>query len=52
MSDGRRHGVPLLRIFLSSPGSVAEEREAARQLIVSELLRCREGSAYGNDMGG
>ena len=28
-----RHEVPLLRIFLSSPGDVAEERELARQLI-------------------
>lgn len=38
-SSGRRRKVPLLRIFLSSPGDVAEERAAARALIDSELLK-------------
>ena len=32
-----RRDVPLVRIFLSSPGDVAEERTLARQLIDSEL---------------
>ena len=32
-----RREVPLVRIFLSSPGDVAEERTLARQLIDSEL---------------
>src|SRR5512135_972638 len=31
------HEVPLVRIFLSSPGDVAEERTLARQFIDSEL---------------
>ena len=32
-----RRDVPLVRIFLSSPGDVAEERTLARQLIDAEL---------------
>ena len=32
-----RREVPLVRIFLSSPGDVAEERAMARQLIDAEL---------------
>ena len=32
-----RREVPVVRIFLSSPGDVAEERTLARQLIDSEL---------------
>lgn len=32
-----RREVPLVRIFLSSPGDVAEERTLARQLIDAEL---------------
>jgi hypothetical protein len=33
--------VPLVRIFLSSPGDVAEERTLARQLIDAELPKLR-----------
>jgi hypothetical protein len=33
----QQRNVPLVRIFLSSPGDVAEERTAARQLIDAEL---------------
>ena len=36
-TDTHRPSVPLVRIFLSSPGDVAEEREQARELIDSEL---------------
>src|SRR5512134_2500200 len=32
-----RREVPLVRIFLSSPGDVADERASARQLIDAEL---------------
>jgi hypothetical protein len=36
-----RRKVPLVRIFLSSPGEVAEERTLARQLIDAELPKLR-----------
>ena len=36
-AEQTRRDVPLVRIFLSSPGDVAEERLLARQLIDSEL---------------
>ncbi len=38
-SRDRRRSVPLVRIFLSSPVDVADERVIARQLIDSELLK-------------
>jgi hypothetical protein len=36
-----RRNVPLVRIFLSSPGDVADERTSARQLIDAELMKLR-----------
>ncbi|HRW60802.1 MAG TPA: NACHT domain-containing protein [Defluviicoccus sp.] len=36
-TDTQRPNVPLVRIFLSSPGDVAEEREVAREFIKNEL---------------
>ena len=36
-----RREVPLVRIFLSSPGDVADERTSARQLIDAELPKLR-----------
>ena len=36
-ADQATRTVPLVRIFLSSPGDVAEEREAAREFIKNEL---------------
>lgn len=38
-TDTERPSVPLVRIFLSSPGDVAEERKQARELIDSELMK-------------
>ncbi|SUS08778.1 Sulphatase-modifying factor protein [Candidatus Defluviicoccus seviourii] len=38
-TDTQRPNVPVVRIFLSSPGDVAEERAFARELIDSELMK-------------
>ena len=38
-TDTHRPSVPLVRIFLSSPGDVAEERKQARELIDGELMK-------------
>lgn len=38
-TDTQRPSVPLVRIFLSSPGDVAEERKQARELIDGELMK-------------
>ncbi len=38
-TDTHRSSVPLVRIFLSSPGDVAEERKQARELIDGELMK-------------